>query len=88
MSREFGEYIGGYFHDKINHAMDDLKHSSHIELHKKLIPFFKSLHKIAYEISNVEAGDSGEDASINAMKKEIPIMITELKKLQNTLEMC
>ena len=42
MSREFGQYIGGYFHHKIDHATDDLRYSD-IELHKKLIPFFESL---------------------------------------------
>jgi hypothetical protein len=85
MSREFGEYIGGYFHDKINHALDDLKDSSHVELHKKLIPFFESLHKVAYQISNVEAGDSGEDTSREALKKQIPVMIAQLEKLQKEI---
>ena len=85
MSREFGEYIGGYFHDKINHAMDDLKECSHVELHKKLIPFFESLYKVAYQISNVEAGDSREDASREALKKQIPVMVAQLEKLQKEI---
>ena len=85
MSREFGEYIGGYFHDKINHAMDDLKDNSHVELHKKLIPFFESLYKVAYQISNVEAGDSREDTSREALKKQIPVMIAQLEKLQKEI---
>lgn len=85
MSREFGEYIGGYFHDKINHAMDDLKDSSRVELHKKLIPFFESLYKVAYQISNVEAGDSGEYASREALKKQIPVMVAQLEKLQKEI---
>ena len=85
MSREFGEYIGGYFHDKINYAMEDLKDSSHVELHKKLIPFFESLYKVSYQISNVEAGDSGEYASVAALKEQIPVMISELEKLQKEI---
>ena len=85
MSREFGEYIGGYFHDKINHAMDDLKDSSHVELHKKLIPFFESLYKVSYQISTVEAGDSGKHASVAALKEQIPVMISELEKLQKEI---
>jgi hypothetical protein len=85
MSREFGEYIGGYFHDKIGHATDDLIDSSHIVLHKMLIPFFESLYKVAYQISNVEAGDSGEYASINALKEQIPVMIAELEKIQKEI---
>ena len=84
MSREFGEYIGGYFHHKIDHATDDLRHANY-ELHKKLVPFFESLYKVAYQISNVEAGDSGEYASVDALRKQIPVMIVELEKLKKEL---
>ena len=85
MSREFGDYIGGYFHDKIYHATDDLRHAD-FELHKKLVPFFESLYEVAYQISNVEASDSGEYASIEALKKQIPVMITELERLKTEIE--
>lgn len=85
MSREFGECIGGYFHDKIDYALNDLKDSSHIELHKKLIPFFESLYKVAYQISSVEAADSGEQASIEALIEQIPVMIEELQKIQGQI---
>lgn len=84
MSREFGEYIGGYFHHKIDHAADDLRHANY-ELHKKLVPFFESLYKVAYQISNVEAGDSGEYASREALKKQIPVMVAQLEKLQKEI---
>lgn len=85
MSREFGECVGGYFHDKINRALDDLKDNSHVELHKKLIPFFESLYKVAYQISSVEAADSGEQASIDALREQIPVMIGELQKIQRQI---
>lgn len=85
MSREFGEYIGGYFHHKIDHATDDLRHAN-FELHKKLVPFFESLYKVAYQISNVEAGDSDEYASIDALREQIPVMITELEKLRKEVK--
>ena len=85
MSREFGECIGGYFHDKIDYALNDLKDSSHIELHKKLIPFFESLYKVAYQISSVEAADSGEQVSIEALIEQIPVMIEELQKIQGQI---
>ena len=85
MSREFGEYIGGYFHHKIDHATDDLRYAN-FELHKKLIPFFESLYKVAYQISNVEADDSEEYASINALKEQIPVMIAELERLKTEIE--
>ena len=85
MSREFGECTGGYFHDKIDYALNDLKDSSHIELHKKLIPFFESLYKVAYQISNVEAADNGEQASVDALMEQIPVMIAELQKIQKQI---
>lgn len=84
MSREFGDYIGGYFHHKIDHATDDLRHA-HFKLHKKLVPFFESLYKVAYQISNVEAGDSGEYASVDALKEQIPVMILELESLHREI---
>jgi hypothetical protein len=80
MSREFGEYIGGYFHDKIDNATDDLRHAN-FELHKKLVPFFEALYKVSYQICNVEAGDSGEYASKDALKEHIPRMIEELQAI-------
>jgi hypothetical protein len=86
MSREFGEYQAvGYFHTKINNALDDL-HEAHSDLHRKLIPFFESLYEVCYEVSNVEAGDSGEYASINSLKQNIPKMIEILKDIEKDLE--
>jgi hypothetical protein len=82
MSREFGECTGGYFHDKIDYALNDLKDSSHIELHKKLIPFFESLYKVAYQISSVEAADSGEQASVDALMEQI-LELSEMARVDN-----
>ena len=84
MSREFGEFNCGYFHHKIDHATDDLRHANY-DLHKKIIPFFESLYKVAYQISSVEAADSGEQASIDALREQIPVMIAELKKIQRQI---
>lgn len=78
MSREFGECICGYFHNKIESAAHDLE-DAHYSLHKKLIPVLDSLYKIAYAISSVEAGDSGEERSIEAFKEHIPFMILQLE---------
>lgn len=84
MSREFGECNGGYFHHKIDHATDDLRYAN-FELHKKLIPFFESLYKVAYQISSVEAADSGEQASVDALREQIPVMVEELQKIQRQI---
>lgn len=84
MSREFGEYVGGYFHDKIESATQDLE-DAHYSLHKKLIPVLESLYEIAYAISSVEAGDSGEERSIEAFKKHIPYMVLQLEGIDRQI---
>lgn len=84
MSREFGEFNCGYFHHKIDNSTDDLRYAK-FELHKKLVPFFESLYKVAYQISSVEAADSGEQASIDALREQIPVMIEELQKYKGKL---
>ena len=80
MSREFGEYVGGYFHDKIRSAKEDLE-LAHFELHRKLVPILESIYDIAYAVSSVEAGDSGEYASKEALRKNIPILLLQLESL-------
>jgi hypothetical protein len=84
MSREFGEYVGGYFHHKIANATNDL-HNANTDIHKKLIPFFKILNDVCWEISSVEAGDSEKYASISSLEDNIPLMIRELEKIQKEL---
>jgi hypothetical protein len=86
MSYEFGNYVGGYFHNKIYSAKEDLEQEAKFELHKRLIPFFGMLHEVSFAISAVEAGDSGEDRSVFAMLDNLPLMISELEKLDAELE--
>lgn len=84
MSREFGEFNCGYFHHKIDNSTDDLRYAK-FELHKKLVPFFEALYKVSYQISSVEAADSGEQASVDALREQIPVMISELQKIQRQI---
>lgn len=77
MSREFGSYINGYFHDQIWQGAEDcLKGDDKIT--RLWGEFLKDFSDIAYAISTSEAADSGED---------FPIMktIEKLPQLQNRL---
>lgn len=84
MSREFGEYVGGYFHDKIKSAKKDLE-LANFGLHRKLVPVFESLYNIAHVISSVEAGNSGEYDSREALIVNIPVMLKQLEDLNKKL---
>ena len=86
MSREFGEYNGGgYFHDKIRSALEDLRTEADTSFHKEFIPLFESLYEIAYAISSVEAGDSLLYRSINTTLEELPRMKKQLSDLEDHL---
>lgn len=87
MSREFGEYgSSGYFHEKIRSALRDLQNEANYEFHKKFIPLFQELHKIAYAISSVEAGDSGLYRSVMETIDKLPKMKKALEELEIYIE--
>lgn len=88
MSREFGEYLSscGYFHNKVESIKNDLVEHSRVDIHAELIPTLDILYKIAYAISSVEAGDSGQSRSVLVMMEEIPRMIESLKKVDSKLD--
>jgi len=86
MSREFGEYMGGYFHDKIRNALYDLENESFHGLHKEFIPLFKSLYEVAYAISSVEAGDSNIERTISTTLLELPRMKKCLADVEESLK--
>ena len=82
MSREFGEGPGGFFHDKIRNARDDIKHEADWNLHKKFAPLFDELYELAYAISSVEAGDSCLDRTILELMDRLP----KIKKWTEDME--
>ena len=86
MSREFGQYNNGYFHDNIRRAVEDLKDEAREGFHKEFIPLLEELYEIAYVISSVEAGDSGLYRSINETIERLPAMKKNLAKLEEYLE--
>jgi len=86
MSYEFGNYFGGYFHHKIASAKEDLEIEATMELHKKLIPLFDSLYEISFAISAVEAGDSGEERSIQSLAKNLPLMRKQIENIESYIK--
>tara|TARA_R100000951_G_scaffold101420_1_gene92927 strand:+ start:20613 stop:20936 length:324 start_codon:yes stop_codon:yes gene_type:complete len=85
MSREFGNYIGGYFHDKVRNALEDLEQEAGTGFHKEFIPLFESLYEIAYAISSVEACDSSLDRSIRTTIEQLPKLKQTLKDLEDSV---
>lgn len=87
MSREFGEQGGyGYFHDRIEQCVDDLK-SAHNENARKWLPFLKEFHKVAYAISSLEAGDWNEAGYILQMITSMSILKEEFEKLEKHVDL-
>lgn len=87
MSREFGEYGGGgYFHDKLRNALEDLQHEAREDFHKKFIPLFEQLYELAYAIASVEAGDSCIDRSIFQTMESMPHMRKWMEEMNKELE--
>lgn len=77
MSREFGDCIGGFFHDKIRNAADDCK-TGRDHLTKLWGEFLHEFESVAYQISNSEACDSGPDSPISETIRKIPVLKEKL----------
>jgi len=61
MSREFGIYEScGYFHHKIDRAIDDLKWESDKDYTDE-IKILEKIYDMCYIIASVEAGDMADD---------------------------
>lgn len=63
MSREFGSYNGGYFHQQIDNCANDAL-AGRDELTRLWGQFLAEFSPIAYSIASSEACDSGEDDTI------------------------
>ena len=87
MSRSFGVWgASGFFHQKILNAADDLKDGAEAEISKQYIPLLEELYEIAYTISAVEDGDSGEYAAILESMRRIPRLKEILTDIEIYLE--
>lgn len=77
MSREFGSYNGGFFHEQIEQAADDCL--AGIDKTTQLWgAFLKEFYDVAYAISTSEAGDSGEYFPIMKTIEKMPILTKKL----------
>jgi hypothetical protein len=92
MSREFGDCIGGYFHDKISNAAEDAT-NGRLEITRKWGEFLKVFYEVAYAISSAEACDSGEYdpimvsiAKIPALQREMAMISYYLITYENVME--
>lgn len=81
MSREFGTCTPGYFHSKINDAIDDLTAAQHPST-RIWAPFFREFYPVAYAICTAEAGDSGESCTIRETIAQIDKLEAALKEVR------
>lgn len=81
MSGEFGDYLGGYFHNKIQSAAEDAAHGRD-PLTKLWGKFLEEFEDIARAISYSEACDSGPHDTIFNTLQRLP----ELKRRLETIE--
>lgn len=84
MSREFGEYSSGYFHQKIAGCADDCGGSRH-ELTKLWGEFLREFYDVAYAISSHEACDSGAAYPIMESVEKLPVLRKKLDQISSFL---
>lgn len=85
MSREFGEYMGGYFHTKVRFAADDALNGSQ-EITRLWGSVLDSLAEVAYAIASAEANDSGPDYPIFESLAQLPRIRNGLQEIESYLE--
>lgn len=85
MSREFGSYMQGYFHQQIDWAAEDCK-GGRDPLTKLWGEFLTEFSTIAYQIANSEACDSGPDAPIIATIENIGVLKRRLEEIEKYVQ--
>lgn len=85
MSREFGAYDGGYFHDRMRNAADDLA-GGHDGISKAWARFFDEFQHVAYSIATSEAGDSAEYDPILETIRRLPSLQAALDGVKNYVQ--
>lgn len=85
MSREFGTYGGGYFHERMNDAADDLA-GGNDGISKAWAKFFDEFRYVAYSIATSEAGDSAEYAPILETIRRMPALQKALDDVANYVQ--
>ncbi len=85
MSREFGTYGGGYFHDRMNDAAGDLA-GGNDGISKAWAKFFDEFRHVAYSIATSEAGDSAEYDPILETIRRMPALQKALDDVANYVQ--
>lgn len=80
MSREFGDYISGYMHDKVSYAADDCA-IGHEPLTRAFGRLLRVLADVAYDIASIEAGDSSPPCDTDSWRQHYPRVIDAINKL-------
>lgn len=85
MSREFGDTLGGFFHDKIRYAAEDCR-TGRDPLTKLWGEFLMEFSEVAYAISTSEACDSGPDFPIFQTLQSLPNLERKLADIRSFVE--
>lgn len=84
MSREFGSYRSGYFHDQIKTCAEDAM-AGRCEITRRWGAFLNALYPIAYSISSAEECDSDEYDPVMRSIEHIDSIRTALEDIQTYL---
>ena len=81
MSREFGEYDGGYFHTKLQRCCEDAE-AGRTDGAKVIAALLNPLADMAYAVSSEEACDSGPDGTVQTFAESAPALRSAMHALE------
>lgn len=81
VSREFGSFTPGYFHDQVRQAADDCLEGAY-PLTRLWGEFLAALAPVAYAVSSAEAGDSAADYPAAATATALPALKAALAEVE------
>ena len=85
MSREFGSYEGGYFHQQIDTAASDCAEGRD-ELTRLWGEVLREFHPIAYAISSSEASDRSEEHSIATTARHLEFVEEKVARVREYID--
>jgi len=85
MSREFGEAVGGFFHDKLRYAVEDAE-GGKSPYTKVIGEVLVPLAEMAWQVSSVEAGDASEEAVISSILQHLPGLKRAVQHLEYAVQ--
>ena len=85
MSREFGSYISGYFHQQIEQGAKDCL-AGRDDITKLWGEFLEAFYPIAYAIASSEESDSGPDYPIIETMHQLPELKRKLDAIAEFIE--